>query len=182
MKRAMAFLLQFCKKFLHEGLPIALAGGIGTLAFSHFAAPMHPEPPAAVKKAKEEMLQLMREEHALIIDFLKRDSETRQIPTGDAAQGKAQPTSGDPDEDVPKARPPSPTTRHSAKKPVHHYSAVADPLPITPNVSDTASLDTDSSSKLGLLSQLWFGTSRWFGDLTSSVSPPVPMPPLPVRF
>ncbi len=181
MKRAMAFLLQFCRKFLHEGLPIALAGGIGTLAFSHFAAPMHQEPPAAVKKAKEEMLQLMREEHALIINFLKRDSETRQIPTGDAAQEKAQLPSGDLNEDVPKSRPPSRTTRHSAKKSVHQNSVVADPLPITPNVSDTASAGT-VSSKPGLLSQLWFGTGRWFGDLTSSASLAVPMPPLPVRF
>jgi hypothetical protein len=70
------YVSRFLTKCLYEMLPAALASIIGGLVFTYYhAAPTPVEKPAAASDASagraEEAIQMVREEHALIVDFLK---------------------------------------------------------------------------------------------------------------
>ena len=74
--RQAPLLARFIGKFVLDILPAALASVIGGFLFSQYqfrAAP--PRPPAEqIAPATAEMMQLVRDEHAAIIDFLKTES------------------------------------------------------------------------------------------------------------
>lgn len=79
-------LSRFAGKFVHDLLPAALASVIGGMLFSQLgkapAAPP-PQPSGNAQAAGEEMVQMLRDEHALLIEFLKKDAEAKV--QGDAA-------------------------------------------------------------------------------------------------
>jgi hypothetical protein len=61
----------FLNKLVHDVLPAALASLIGGFLFTHFQLARVPEPAAAqAAPASAEMMQLLRDEHGLIADFL----------------------------------------------------------------------------------------------------------------
>jgi len=79
-------LARLLTKLLHDVLPAALASLIGGLLFTHFQARMV-EPAAQVTSASAEMMQLLRDEHGLIVNFLKAEmtKEKTQLAAAQAA-------------------------------------------------------------------------------------------------
>ena len=64
-------------KLVHDVPPAALASVIGGFLFPHFQLGRFPEPVAAqVTPASDEMMQLLRDEHRLIISFLQSPQGT----------------------------------------------------------------------------------------------------------
>ena len=186
MKRLTAFLSQFFRKFLHDGLPVALAGGIGTMAFGHFAqTPALPESPPIAKETNEELLRLMREEHAVILDVLKNQSQSSALSSIGQVQEKQQPALAH-DDSTAKSHHGSVTPRPvQATKPVQNpvSPSVADPLPITPNMerpsgSLAASAERDEAPSLA--GRLWSHTTRVMGEVMAPI--PFLLPRAPIGF
>ena len=65
-------LKRLLSKLVHDILPAALASVIGGFLFTHFQLGRWPEPVAAqVTPASDEMMQLLRDEHGLIVNFVQ---------------------------------------------------------------------------------------------------------------
>ena len=67
-------------KFFQEIMPVAIASVIGTLLVNHYShrsvsPPIVVQPPAP----PDAMLQTLRDEHELIVDYLKRDAEALRV-------------------------------------------------------------------------------------------------------
>jgi len=72
MRYEMPLLKRLLSKVVHDVLPAALASVIGGFLFTHFQLSHVPEPVAAqVAPASTEMMQLLRDEHGLIVSFLQ---------------------------------------------------------------------------------------------------------------
>jgi hypothetical protein len=72
MRQEMPSLKRLLSKLVHDILPAALASVIGGFLFSHFQLARWPEPVAAqVTPASDEMMQLLRDEHGLIVNFVQ---------------------------------------------------------------------------------------------------------------
>lgn len=85
------WLMRFAGKVVLEVLPAALASAIGGFLFTqyHFG---HPAPQlVAVQPASPEMMAMVRDEHALIMDYLKAQmaAEQRRDAAEDAASARA---------------------------------------------------------------------------------------------
>jgi hypothetical protein len=92
MRFRMPLLNRFLTKLVHDVLPAALASVIGGFLFTHFQLGRAPQPAAAqVTPASAEMMQLLRDEHGLIVNFLKERmaNEKRQITAEDSEAGVA---------------------------------------------------------------------------------------------
>jgi hypothetical protein len=91
---ASPFLKRFLGKFVLDIMPAALASVIGGFLFTqyHFghAAPPHPAAEAVVP-ASAEMMALVRDEHAMIVDYLKTQmaAEKSRMAAEDADQRAA---------------------------------------------------------------------------------------------
>jgi hypothetical protein len=81
------FLLsRFFSKLFYELLPAAIVSGVGGMLFNHYVSPFshYANPPIATPAAaiespvNAEMIQMVRDEHGLIVDYLKRYTEARQ--------------------------------------------------------------------------------------------------------
>jgi len=91
MRDGTPLLKRFLNKVVHDVLPAALASVIGGFVFTHlhlgpFAAP--PQLVATqVSPASAEMMQLLRDEHGLIVDFLaaERAKEEKQLAADQSA-------------------------------------------------------------------------------------------------
>jgi len=88
--------LRFLGKLIVEVLPAALASVIGAFLFAHYqfgrpAEPAAAAPVASAVPASSEMLQVVREEHAMISDFLaaERTAQQSRIAAADAADARA---------------------------------------------------------------------------------------------
>jgi hypothetical protein len=88
---ALGFLSKASTKFFHEVAPVALASVIGTILvnrYSHGAAPASivvqppPQPPDA-------LVQTLRDEHQLIVDYLKRHAEAKQAISDEEGLARA---------------------------------------------------------------------------------------------
>jgi hypothetical protein len=86
------FLSRFSGKFLQEVVPVVLASVIGTLLVNQYArrapAPavvVQPPPPA------DDVFQALRDEHQLIVDYLKRDIEAKPAAPQPATPAKPRP-------------------------------------------------------------------------------------------
>jgi hypothetical protein len=86
MLRQVPFLPRFFSKLIYELLPAALVSGVGGMLFSHYVGPLGPYagrpvamPAAAIETSvSAEMIQMVRDEHGLIVDYLKKYTEARQ--------------------------------------------------------------------------------------------------------
>jgi beta-glucosidase-like glycosyl hydrolase len=73
-------LARFARKVFGDLLPAALVSVLGTVMLAQFGmgrAPVQAPPPAA-GAAGPDMVQMLRDEHALIVEFMKRDAEAKQ--------------------------------------------------------------------------------------------------------
>ena len=87
-------LLRFLAKFVVDILPAALASVIGGFLFSQYQAGHPPVPPPVVEQvtpASAEMMQLVRDEHAVIVDYLKSEiaAQKNRLAAEDAETARA---------------------------------------------------------------------------------------------
>ena len=71
-----SYFLRFATKFVFDILPAALASVIGGFLFTQYHAARPPEPKPAIVETvapaqMEEAMRMVRDEHSLIVDFLK---------------------------------------------------------------------------------------------------------------
>jgi hypothetical protein len=79
MLRKFPSLSKFYSKLFYELLPAAIASAVGGMVFNHYTkAPVVTPPVAVVSPTSAELLQMVRDEHALFVDYLKKNAETRQ--------------------------------------------------------------------------------------------------------
>jgi hypothetical protein len=156
----MPLLLRFVAKFTVDILPAALASVIGGFLFTQYHLGHSPEHPALVQvaPASDEMMQIVRDEHSLIVDYLKAQmaaekSKLAAMDQDDAravADAKASAAAADAKAAaaaaaaakrlVAAAVPPKPAAPHS--KPV--TVAAAAPAPQAPLVIAQAGLPSDA--------------------------------------
>jgi hypothetical protein len=74
-------------KVVHDVLPAALASLIGGLLFTHFQLARVAGPAVQTAPASAEMMQLLRDEHGLIVNFLKAEmnKEKTELAAAEAA-------------------------------------------------------------------------------------------------
>ncbi len=98
MRYETPLLKRLLTKLIHDVLPAALASLIGGFLFAHFQLGRWPEPVAAqVTPASDEMMQLLRDEHGLIVSFLQARlaNEKKQLIADDgASRGTGEPQRG----------------------------------------------------------------------------------------
>lgn len=81
---------RFFSKLFYELLPAAIVSVLGTFLINKYARPADPLPqPAAEAPANAELVQLLREQQALLADYLKKAAEARQR-AGLAAEHEAE--------------------------------------------------------------------------------------------
>jgi hypothetical protein len=79
MLRKFPSLSKFYSKLFYELLPAAIASAVGGMVFNHYTkAPTATPPVAIVSPASVELLQMVRDEHAVFVDYLRKNAETRQ--------------------------------------------------------------------------------------------------------
>jgi hypothetical protein len=77
---------RFFSKLFYELLPAAIVSVLGTFLINKYARPTDPPPqPVAEAPANAELVRLLREQQAMLADYLKKTAETRQR-TGLAAE------------------------------------------------------------------------------------------------
>ena len=87
-------LLRFLTKLLFDIMPAALASIIGGILFTHYQMGYAGAPRPAVEQAvpaSAEMIQLLRDEHAAIVDFLKAQTaaEKSRLAAEDEASARS---------------------------------------------------------------------------------------------
>jgi hypothetical protein len=87
MLNKMPLLMRLLTKLVHDVLPAALASLIGGLLFTHFQLARVTAPAAQTAPASAEMMQLLRDEHGLIVNFLKAEMnrEKTELAAAEAA-------------------------------------------------------------------------------------------------
>jgi hypothetical protein len=97
MRDEMPLLKRFLSKLVRDVLPAALASLIGGFIFTHFQLGPFAYPPQAVAAqvmpASAEMMQLLRDEHGLIVEFLnaERAKEEKQLADESASRTAVDP-------------------------------------------------------------------------------------------
>ena len=130
---ALGFLSKASTKFFHEVAPVALASVIGTMLVNHYSHSMTP-PPVVFQPPlpPDAIVQTLNDEHQLIIDYLRRDAEARQVMSDEGSQGRAGPPAPAA-KDVPaKARVAS--GEKAAPRPRPKVQKALDPLPLGPDI------------------------------------------------
>jgi hypothetical protein len=91
MRYDMPLLGRLFTKLIFDVVPAALASLIGGFLLTHYGLVRAPEPAAQAAPASAEMMQLLRDEHGLMVNFLKAriENEKRQIAAENAASGIA---------------------------------------------------------------------------------------------
>ena len=140
---AFGLISKISSKFFHEVMPVALASVIGTMLVNYYSR--HPASPSVVVQAAqppasaEAVLQTLHDEHALIVDYLRRDADAKRdvdaaldrgssgAPAGEDRTSKIRTVSAE------LAAPPPPS------RPAHERQiAVHDPEPLAPALAVTA--------------------------------------------
>ena len=83
------FRSRFFSKVFYELLPAAIVSVLGTFLINKYARPADPPQPVAAAPANAELVQLLREQQALLTDYLKKTAEARER-TGPAAVPEAE--------------------------------------------------------------------------------------------
>jgi hypothetical protein len=97
--RLKSLLKRLFDKIVHDALPAALASILGGLLLTHFNIDRAPQPVTLkVTQASPEMMQLLRDEHGLMVDFVKEQvageknrAGTEQVDRNDATEASAAP-------------------------------------------------------------------------------------------
>jgi hypothetical protein len=139
----LSFLSKASTKFFHEVAPVALASVIGTIVVNHYSHSTEP-PPAVVQPPPQAIVQALRDEHQLIIDYLRRDAEAKQAKSdrgGQAQAGPAAPAA----KDGP-AKPRIAFEEKAAPRPRLKAEKAADPLPLGPDLANLPAPETPPTS------------------------------------
>jgi hypothetical protein len=83
------FRSRFFSKLFYELLPAAIVSVLGTFLINKYARPADPPQPVAATPANAELVQLLREQQALLTDYLKKTAGARER-TGPAAVPEAE--------------------------------------------------------------------------------------------
>ena len=79
MLRKLPFLSRFFSKLLYGMLPATIASVVGGMLFSHYSHSSIAVPAVAIgTPASVEMMQMVRDEHALLVSYLQEYTEARQ--------------------------------------------------------------------------------------------------------
>ena len=97
--RLKSLLKRLFDKIVHDALPAALASILGGLLLTHFNIDRAPQPVTVkVTQALPEMMQLLRDEHGLMVDFVKEQvageknrAGTEQVDRNDTTEVAAAP-------------------------------------------------------------------------------------------
>jgi hypothetical protein len=97
--RLKSLLKRLFDKIVHDAMPAALASILGGLLLTHFNIDRAPQPVTVkVMQASPEMMQLLRDEHGLMVDFAKEQaageknrSGTEQVDRNDATEASMAP-------------------------------------------------------------------------------------------
>lgn len=97
MRYDASLLGRFCAKFAFDVLPAALASAIGGFLLTHYGLGRATEPALQAAPASAEMMQLLRDEHGLIVSFLKaeRASEKQRLAAEDGTPRVTPAAAGD---------------------------------------------------------------------------------------
>ena len=72
-------LFRFLSKLFYELLPAAVASAVGGMLFNHYARPAVATPATAIQTpASTEMMQMVRQDHAFVLDTMKKYAEAQQ--------------------------------------------------------------------------------------------------------
>ncbi|HZP78033.1 MAG TPA: hypothetical protein VFB45_17955 [Pseudolabrys sp.] len=71
------FFSRFFRKILHDVLPAALASAIGGFLFAQIGRTPPAPQPVVARAAGEDMVRMLHDEHALIIDFMKQQADAK---------------------------------------------------------------------------------------------------------
>ena len=197
-------LKRFIAKLVHDVLPAALASLIGGLVYTHFQSVRAPVPVAAqVVPASPEMMQLLRDEHGLILNYVKAqaaiekklltvDEGTPRVPAD--AQPAVAPAAAQRPENVALTTVKSPPVR--GKAPI--VGASLPPL-VVAEVQQTESVKTDGrdddsliARTIGIRDHVIAVTHRavsvigdipsWIGSIGDRIGGEDPTPRPPIDF
>jgi len=96
---AFGLISKIASKFFHEVMPVALASVIGTMLVNYYSR--HPASPSVLVQAAqppasaEAVLQTLHDEHALIVDYLKRDVDAKRDVEAALDRGSSGPPAGE---------------------------------------------------------------------------------------
>src|SRR6516164_2842396 len=81
--QAMSLLKRLFNKIVQDALPAGLASVLGGLLLTHFPIDRVPQPTTVkVTPASPEMMELLRDEHGMILSFVKEQVATEKNRTG----------------------------------------------------------------------------------------------------
>jgi len=197
-------LKRFIAKLVHDVLPAALASLIGGLVYTHFQSVRAPVTVAAqVVPASPEMMQLLRDEHGLILNYVKAqaavekkllaaDEGTPRVPVD--AQPAVAPVAAQRPENVALTTVKSPSVR--GKAPI--VGASLPPL-VVAEVQQTESVKTDGRDDDSLIARtigirdhviavthravsVIGGIPSWIGSIGDRIGGEDPTPRPPIDF
>jgi hypothetical protein len=130
---ALGFLSKASTKFFHEVAPVALASVIGTVLVNQYSHRTAPAPIVLQAPAQppDAIVQTLQDEHQLIVDYLKRDSDAKQATRDEGS--------------VPRAAPAAPAAKDGAARPrvASGEKAAPRPRPKLERARDPLLLDPD---------------------------------------
>ena len=142
---ALGLLSKASTKFFHEVTPVALASVIGTVIVNHYSHGAAP-PPVIVQPPPhlpDAVVETLRDEHQLIIDYLKRDAQAKQATTDEGGPGRTA-TAAPAVKETP-TRPRVASTEKTGPRPRPKAETVQDPLPLGPDLASLPAPEVASS-------------------------------------
>jgi hypothetical protein len=123
-------------KFFHEVAPVALASVIGTILINHYTQRTAPAPIVVQPQSSppEAIVQILHDEHQLIIDYLRRDAEAKEATSDEARPARAAPAA--PGAGDSPARPRVAFRERAGPRPRPKSEKAQDPLPLGPDLAN----------------------------------------------
>lgn len=202
--RFKSLLKRLVDKIVHDALPAGLASILGGLLLTHFNIDRVPQPMTVkVTQASPEMMQLLRDEHGLMLDFAKEQAASEKNrgaadPIGRSDATEASAASAAPAAQVPPLPRPMPVVALAAPKPAAPRSktpvasaslpAPSQPPTPAPQPAPPPAARTDDSllaKTIGIKDQVVSATQRavsatigvipsWFGSLGDRIGGDAP--------
>jgi hypothetical protein len=127
-----SLLRRFFGKLVRDILPAALASLLGGFLITHFQLNRVPEPVTVpVAHASPEMMQMLRDEHGLIVNFVKAQVENEKTANQKAANEKKQ-LGANADESTPRVAEPQPTAGAAPAPPAPRPTMIVALAPAKP--------------------------------------------------
>jgi hypothetical protein len=132
---ALGFLSKASTKFFHEVTPVALASVIGTVLVNHYSHGTAPQPIIVQPPPHplDAVVETLRDEHQLIVDYLKRDAQAKQATTDEGGPGRTA-TAAPAVKEGP-TRPRVASKEKTGPRPRPKAETVQDPLPLGPDLA-----------------------------------------------